>query len=118
MIGRHLAEGLLAEIVGGALAGADQPGAIIEPDFLQRPAHANVAHMALGKGRHPFIANDLDRGIVSLWHCILLIYWDGSTNSAGLKPTKITSHHRLIIVTLNLFQGPASVLSIGLRAGC
>ena len=51
---RHLAERLHRPVGGRLLVlGADQHHLVGQARFLERPAHAQVAHQALGERRHP-----------------------------------------------------------------
>jgi hypothetical protein len=61
-IGRDLAEGLPAAVgLPVPVREVDQNGLVGQAGLLQGPAHAQVAHEALGQGRNPVEGGDLDR---------------------------------------------------------
>src|SRR6476660_2277983 len=58
---RHLPEGLQRAIVRFVLiAQFEEARLVSETSFLQRPARAQIAHLALGKLRNPFESGDRD----------------------------------------------------------
>jgi hypothetical protein len=63
---RHLAERLLLAVGPRRLVfRADQAQVVRQPRFLQRPAHAQVAHVAGGKRRNPFEGGQCMHRLVS-----------------------------------------------------
>ena len=63
---RHLAKGLERAILRRILiALLKKAGPIREACFLQRPAGAQIAHLALSKVRHPFESGDRDHAMRS-----------------------------------------------------
>ena len=67
--GRHLPE-RLARAVRGLLLGAlgQVLDAVVEPDFLERPAHPQVADQAARETGHPVVGGDRDRGVCNFGH--------------------------------------------------
>jgi hypothetical protein len=64
---RHLPEGLQRVIVGFVLiAQFEEAGLVRQAGFLQRPARAQIAHLALSELRNPFEGRDRDHVVCSL----------------------------------------------------
>src|SRR6185369_14910393 len=61
---RHLAEGLHRPVGGRLLVvGPDQHHLVGQACLLERPAHAQVAHQALGERRHPAERAEADHAL-------------------------------------------------------
>ena len=62
---RHLPEGLQRAIVHLVLIALFKQARLVrETRFLQRPARAQIAHLALGKIWNPFESRDRDHGVL------------------------------------------------------
>ena len=63
---RHLPEGLQRAIVRFVLiAQLEEARLVRQAGFLQRPARAQIAHLALGKLRNPFESGNRDHAMCS-----------------------------------------------------
>src|SRR5207302_9026167 len=67
---RHLAEGLQRAVVGLVLVALlQQTPPVRQPCFLERPARAQVPHLALCKGGNPAKGGYRDHGLLLAWKC-------------------------------------------------
>src|SRR3546814_12595414 len=84
---RHLPPRLEQEMVGGTVDRADQMLGVIEPDFLARPARAQVADETAREIGDPVEGGDFDVAVGVDWHggtpLIIFCSGNGGQNAGG-----------------------------------